>query len=168
MSRRQGGKYVIEAVLSALDMSTTELARLTGYAQVTISRYRAGKYVPTKVFLLDLLDKAPNVEFTFEQAAWRLGFPLKDSRDPRRFQSFADYFASIRIIEKRNRDQFAVKLGITPQEIKDIEHGVLPDAHVVRRLAKSFLQPDFSADDVTAAFGQLRPDELEVELREIP
>jgi DNA-directed RNA polymerase specialized sigma subunit len=166
MSRRQAGKYLIEAALSALDMCTAELARLTGHAPVTLSRYKVGKRVPTKVFLLDLLDKAPNVGFTFDQIAPRLGYRWIGSKDPRRFQSFADYFGSIRVVERRNRDQFAIKLGISPQDVKDIEHGVLPEMSVIRKIVKLFLRPDYSVDDVIDAFAQLRPDTQMAELRE--
>ncbi|MFK3984871.1 sigma-70 family RNA polymerase sigma factor [Micromonospora sp. NPDC050397] len=166
LSRRQAGGYVIEAVLSALDMRPAELSRLTGHASVTISRYRAGKRVPTKVFLLDLLDKAPNAGLTFDQIAPKLGHFWNGSRDPGRYRSFADYFAAIRILERRSRDQFAIKLGLAIEEVREMEHGVLPDEVVIRKFVRTFLRPEYSRKHVIAAFPQLRPDAWEQELRE--
>lgn len=147
-------------------MCSAELARLTGHAPTTLARYKAGKRVPTKVFLLDLLDKAPKVGFTFDQIAPKLGHRWAGSRDPQRYDTFAEYFAAIRVIERRNRDQLAIKLGITAEDVKEIEHGVLPDPQVVKRFAKVFLRPQFSYNDVVAAFAQLRPDQEAAELRD--
>jgi len=147
-------------------MCSAEMARLTGHAPTTVARYKAGKRVPTKVFLLDLLDKAPNIGFTFDQIAPKLGYRWSGSRDPQRYDTFADYFAAIRIMERRNRDQFAIKISITAEDVKDIEHGVLPEPQVVRRFVKVFLRPHFSYDDVVDAFAQLRPDQEAAELRE--
>jgi DNA-directed RNA polymerase specialized sigma subunit len=133
---------------------------------VTISRYRTGKRVPTKAFLLDLLDRAPNAGFTFDQIAPRLGHPWTGSRDPRRYQNFADYAASIRVLERANRDQFAIKLDVTIDDVRDLEHGVLPDEAMVRKLARVFLRPHYSPKDIIAAFPQLRPDEHARDFRE--
>ncbi|SNT38852.1 DNA-directed RNA polymerase specialized sigma subunit [Asanoa hainanensis] len=147
-------------------MSSPQVARLTGHAPTTLARYKAGKRVPTKAFLLDLLEKAPNIGLSFDQLAPKLGYRWSGSKDPGCYESFADYFVAIRIMERRNRDQFAIKLGVATQDVIDIEHGVLPDTLLVKKFVRVFLRPDFSVADVTQAFWQLRPDALEAELRE--
>lgn len=166
LSRRQAGQFVIEAALAALGMRPVELSRLTGHAPATISRYRAGRGVPTKAFLLDLLDKAPNAGFTFDQIASRLGHGWSGSKDPSRYKRFADYFADVRVLERRNRAQFAIKLGITIDDVRDLEHGVLPDETLIKRFARTFLRPDHSYKHVINAFPSLRPNELARLLRD--
>src|SRR4051794_4414599 len=103
LSRRQAGKYLIDAVLQVLQMRPAQLSALTGHAPVTVSRYRAGKRVPTMGFVLDLIDEAPNAGFTVAQVAPRLGHPWKSTRDPRRHRTFADYFMTIRVLAGLSR-----------------------------------------------------------------
>jgi hypothetical protein len=134
LSRRQAGKYVIDAFLLALRMRSAQLSRLTGHAPVTISRYRAGKRVPTMGFILDLVDEAPNAGFTVDQIAPRLGHPWKATRDPGRHRTFADYFATIRVLERLGRNQFAIRLDLNIDAVRDLERRVLPDDAVIRKL----------------------------------
>jgi len=166
LSRRQAGRYVIDAFLLSLKMRSAQLSKLTGHAPVTISRYRAGKRVPTMGFILDLVDEAPNAGFTVDQIAPRLGYPWNSTKDPRRHRTFADYFAKIRVLEQLSRNQFAIRLDLTIDAVRDLERGVLPDEAVVRRLARVFLKPEYSQKDVLAAFPQLRPDDYALGLRE--
>ncbi|MGX7676598.1 sigma-70 family RNA polymerase sigma factor [Plantactinospora sp. DSM 117369] len=165
LSRRQAGKYVIDAFLVALQMRPAQLSKLTGHAPVTISRYRAGKRVPTMGFILDLVDEAPNAGFTVDQIAPRLGYRWKATRDPSRHRSFADYFAAVRVLERLGRKQFAIRLDLTVEAVRDLERGVLPDESLIKRFVRVFLRPEYSLKDVIAAFPQLRPDEFAQALR---
>ncbi|MFI5494604.1 sigma-70 family RNA polymerase sigma factor [Actinoplanes sp. NPDC051859] len=166
LSRRQAGKYVIEAFLLALQMRPVQLSRLTGHAPVTISRYRAGKRVPTIGFILDLVDEAPNAGFTVDQIAPRLGYPWKATRDPHRHRSFADYFAAVRVLERLGRKQFAIRLDLSVEAVRDLERGVIPDESLLRKFVRAFLKPEYSVKHIVAAFPQLRPDETMQEIRE--
>ena len=166
LSRRQAGKYFIDAVLHALQMRPVQLSALTGHAPTTVSRYRAGKRVPTMGFVLDLIDEAPNAGFTVDQVAPRLGHTWINDRDPRRHRNFADYFVTIRVLAGLSRNQFAIKLDLPIDCVRDLERGVLPDDAMVRRFVRTFLRPDYSNKDVISAFSQLQPDERSRELRE--
>jgi DNA-directed RNA polymerase specialized sigma subunit len=88
------------------------------------------------------------------------------SKDPRVYKRFADYFADIRVLKRRNRAQFAIKLGITIDDVRDLEHGVLPDETLIKRFAKTFLRPDHSYKHMVSAFPSLRPNELARQLRD--
>jgi hypothetical protein len=154
LSRRQAGKYFIDAVLAALQMRPSQLSTLTGHAAVTVSRYRSGKRVPTMGFVLDLIDEAPNAGFTVEHVAPRLGHPWRGTRDPHRHRAFAEYFVTIRVMAGLNRNQFAIKLGLTVDCVRDLERGVIPDVALVRKFVRAFLRPEYSAKEIIAAFSQ--------------
>lgn len=166
LSRRQAGKYFIDAVLRVLQMRPSQLSALTGHAPVTVSRYRAGKRVPTMGFILDLIDEAPNAGFTVDQVAPRLGHSWRSTKDPHRHRTFADHFVTIRVLAGLSRNQFAIRLGTTIDCVRGLERGVLPDDVMVKSLVRTFLRPDYSSKDVIAAFSQLRPDGVARELRE--
>lgn len=166
LSCRQAGKHFIESLLGALSMRPVQLSKLTGHAPMTISRYRAGKRIPTMGFILDVVDEAPNAGFTVDQVAPRLGHTWKATRDPSRHSTFAGYFATIRVLERLSRNQFAIRLGLTIEMVRDLERGVLPDETIVRKFVRTFLRPEYSYRDVIAAFPQLRPDDCARQLRE--
>ncbi|BCJ42668.1 hypothetical protein GCM10010168_05900 [Actinoplanes ianthinogenes] len=147
-------------------MRPAELSALTGHAPTTVSRYRAGKRVPTMGFVLDLIDEAPNAGFAVDQVAPRLGHPWRGAKDPSGHRNFAEFFFTIRVMAGLKRNQFAIRLGLTIDCVREIERGVLPDEALIRRFVRTFLRPDYSKRDVIAAFSQLRPDERARELRD--
>ncbi|WP_306210967.1 sigma-70 family RNA polymerase sigma factor [Actinoplanes sp. RD1] len=166
LSRRQAGKFVIEAFLVALNMRPSQLSELTGHATVTISRYRAGLRVPTLTFILDLIEEAPNVGFTVDRIAARLGHPWRRTKDPARHRSFADYVAVVRVMEQCSRKQFAIRLGVTAEDVRDLERGVLPEEPLLKKFVRVFLRPEHSYKDVIAAFPLLRPNDDELQIRD--
>ncbi|MDI6097830.1 hypothetical protein QLQ12_04355 [Actinoplanes sp. NEAU-A12] len=136
LSRRQAGKYFIDTVLQVLNMRPAQLSALTGHAAVTVSRYRAGKRVPTMGFILDLVDAAPNAGFTVDQVAPRLGHPWRATKDPERHRTFADYVITVRVLARLPGNQFAIKSGLTIDCVRDLERGVLPDDAVLRKFVR--------------------------------
>ena len=118
---------VVRAALESQDMCPAELARLTGHSTTTVLRYRAGGNVPSRAFLLDLLDKAPEVGFTFREIASPLGYRWVGSLDPQKFRRFGEFLSSVRVHTNRNRDHFAIKLSVGVDVVRDVEHGLLPD-----------------------------------------
>ena len=165
MSRRQVGMTIVKAALESQDMCPTELARLTGHSPTTVLRYRSGESVPSRAFLLDLLDKAPGVGFTFREIASPLGYRWVGSRDPRKFRRFGEFFSSVRVHANRNRDHFAIKLGVAVEAVRDVEHGLLPERPLLANLAKHYLPPDLNADAIAEAFPVLRPSAEELSIR---
>lgn len=81
-------------------------------------------------------------------------------------RSTAEFFSAIRLLAGRSRQQFAINLGVSVKTIMEVEEGFIPDGPLILALAKKFLQPDFDASDVTAAFRVLRPSSEELEIRE--
>lgn len=165
-SRRGVAKRYLAWACRELDMSPTEIGRLTGYSPTTINNYLLGRRCPSRRFLLDLLDKAPVADIAFQEIAPLLGVRRGECPHPRRYKRkpLHEYLAAVRVSMRRTRDQFAAKLGVTVGRVSDVEHGHIPDRDYLLRLSR-VLPPPITLDSIVATFPALRPTAYDVKLR---
>ncbi|WP_342352034.1 helix-turn-helix domain-containing protein [Actinoplanes philippinensis] len=165
-SRRSAAKRYIAWACRELDMTPAEIGRLTGYSPTTINDYLAGRRCPSRRFLLDLLDKAPLADLTFQEIAPLLGIRRGECPQPSRYRRkpLHEYLSALRVSLRRTRDQFAAKLGVTVDEVTAAEHGHIPDLDYLNRLSR-VLPASITVEAVVAAFPVLRPTPLDNKLR---
>jgi len=166
-SRRSAAKKYIEWASTELDMTSTDIARLTGYSPNTIHDYRIGRRLPSLTFLLDLIDKIPLADPEFRQVIPLLGLSRTGGTEPLKFRrrTLAAYLAAVRVTARRTRDQFAAKLGVTAKRVQDVEHGLIPDRDYLLRVARTFLPATTCVDDIVASFPVLRPTAYELKIQ---
>jgi DNA-directed RNA polymerase specialized sigma24 family protein len=156
---------LITTVLHELDMTANDLARLVGCSPETVRRYLHGMRVPTRIFLLNLLEWVPDPRLRYGTVSRALGHRWVGSKDPRAHRTRAEFVTAVRILAGRSRRQFAINLGVPLDTLIEVEEGYLPERAMIENLAKKFLVPDFTTHDVVAAFRALQPSEEESEIR---
>lgn len=80
---------LIEIVLAELDMNASDLARLLECSPSTVRRYHRGMRVPTRIFVLNLLDTVPDPRLSYGKITRALGRRCADSKDPTAHRSTA-------------------------------------------------------------------------------
>jgi transcriptional regulator with XRE-family HTH domain len=147
-------------------MTPAEIGRLTGYSPTTINDYLTGRRCPSRRFLLDLLDKVPLADYSFQEIAPLLGIRRGKCPQPSRYhrKPLHEYLSALRVSLRRTRDQFAAKLGVTVDEVTAVEHGHIPNSDYFKRLSQVLPDP-ITVDAVIATFPVLRPTPLDNKLR---